>query len=66
MPIIAAIPDEERRLMRKEAQQTRDKNYSRRLIAILMLHRGMTVTDVARTTKPKSRSSGCLTLSGRW
>ncbi|WP_235814470.1 hypothetical protein, partial [Pectobacterium odoriferum] len=25
MPIIAAIPDEERRLMRKEAQQTRDK-----------------------------------------
>ncbi|WP_437215559.1 IS630 family transposase [Pectobacterium sp. LFLA-215] len=48
MPIIAAIPDEERRLMRKEAQQTHDKNYSRRLIAILMLHRGMTVTDVAR------------------
>lgn len=48
MPIIAAIPDEERRLMRKEAQQTRDKNHSRRLIAILMLHRGMTVTDVAR------------------
>ncbi|MCA6939540.1 MULTISPECIES: IS630 family transposase [Pectobacterium] len=48
MPIIAAIPDEERRLMRKEAQQTRDKNYSRRLIAILMLHKGMTVTDVSR------------------
>ncbi len=25
MPIIAAIPDEERQLMRKEAQQTHDK-----------------------------------------
>ncbi len=48
MPIIAAIPDEERQLMRKEAQQTHDKNYARRLIAILMLHQGMTVTDVAR------------------
>lgn len=38
MPIIAFIPDEERRLMRKEAQQTRDKNHARRLIAMLMLH----------------------------
>ena len=48
MPIIAPIPDEERRLMCKEAQQTRDKNHARRLIAMLMLHQGMTVTDVAR------------------
>ncbi|MCJ8051635.1 IS630 family transposase [Salmonella enterica] len=48
MPIIAPIPDEERQLMRKEAQQTYDKNHARRLIAMLMLHQGMTVTDVAR------------------
>ncbi|EDU9018737.1 IS630 family transposase [Salmonella enterica subsp. enterica serovar Enteritidis] len=48
MPITAAIPDEERQLMRKEAQQTYDKNHARRLIAMLMLHQGMTVTDVAR------------------
>lgn len=48
MPIIAAIPDEERQLMRKEAQQTHDKNHARRLIAMLMLHQGTTVTDVAR------------------
>lgn len=34
--------------MRKEAQLTRDKNHARRLITILMLHQGMTVTDVAR------------------
>ncbi|EAT8117073.1 IS630 family transposase [Salmonella enterica subsp. enterica serovar Enteritidis] len=46
--MIAAIPDEERQLMRKEAQQTYDKNHARRLIAMLMLHQGMTVTDVAR------------------
>lgn len=48
MPIITAIPDEERRLMRKEAQLTCDKNHARRLIAMLLLHQGMTVTDVAR------------------
>lgn len=48
MPIIAFIPDEERRLMRKEAQKTRDKNHARRLIAILILHQGITVTDVAK------------------
>ncbi len=48
MPIIAVIPDEERRLMRKEIQQTRDKNYARRLTAMLMRPRGMTVADVAR------------------
>ncbi|EEF2249740.1 IS630 family transposase [Salmonella enterica subsp. enterica serovar Infantis] len=34
--------------MRKEAQQTHDKNHARRLIAMLILHQGMTVTDVAR------------------
>ncbi|ECQ3823173.1 IS630 family transposase [Salmonella enterica] len=60
MPIIAAIPDEERQLMRKEAQQTHDKNHARRLIAMLMLHQGMTVTDVARLLCA-SRSS-----VGRW
>jgi putative transposase len=48
MPIIAFIPDEERYQMRKEAQQTRDKNHARRLMAMLMLHQGMAVTEVAR------------------
>jgi putative transposase len=48
MPIIAAISDEERISMRKEAQQTRDKNYARHLIPMLMLHQGMTVTEVAK------------------
>ncbi len=48
MPIIAVTPDEERQLMRKETQQTHDKNHVRQLVAMLMLHQGMTVTDVAR------------------
>ncbi len=39
MQLIAAIPDEERQLMRKETQQIHDKNHARCLIAILMLHR---------------------------
>ncbi len=34
--------------MRKEAQHTRDKNRARRLMAMLMLHQGMTVTEVAK------------------
>ncbi len=32
--------------MRKQAQQTCDKNHARRLITILMLHQGMAVTEV--------------------
>lgn len=58
MPIIVPISDEERRLMRKEAQQTRDKNHARRLIAILMLHQRMTVTDIARILCAASSSVG--------
>jgi hypothetical protein len=39
MPIIAPIPRDERRLMQKAIHKTRDKNYARRLTAMLMLHR---------------------------
>lgn len=49
MPIIAPIPDAERCLMQKTIHKTDDKNHARRLTAILMLHRGDTVSDVART-----------------
>ncbi|GAB7214288.1 hypothetical protein OS42_08990 [Dickeya oryzae] len=42
-------PDEERQLMCKEAQKTRDKNYARRRIAMLMLHQEMTVTGNCQT-----------------
>ncbi|EAY2467036.1 helix-turn-helix domain-containing protein [Salmonella enterica] len=49
MPIIAPIPRDERRLMQKAIHKTHDKNYARRLTAMLMLHRGDRVSDVART-----------------
>ncbi|EAT3911058.1 IS630 family transposase, partial [Salmonella enterica] len=48
MPIIAPIPCDERRLMQKAIHKTHDKNYARRLTAMLMLHRGDRVSDVAR------------------
>jgi transposase len=49
MSSIAPIPRDERRLMKKTIHKTRDKNHARRLTAILMLHRGERVSDVART-----------------
>ncbi|MQL49085.1 IS630 family transposase [Photorhabdus khanii] len=49
MPIIAPIPRNERRLMQKVVHQTQDKNHARRLMAMLMLHRGDSVTQVAKT-----------------
>ncbi len=36
MPIIAPIPRNERRQMKKTLQRTRDKDYARRLTALLM------------------------------
>ena len=48
MPIIAPIPRSERRLIQKAIHKTCDKNYARRLTAMLMLHRGDRVSDVAR------------------
>ncbi len=49
MPIIAPIPRDERRLMQKAIHKTHYKNYACRLTAMLMLHRGCRVSDVART-----------------
>ncbi len=49
MSIIAPIPRPERRLMQKAIHKTRDKDYARRLTAMLMLHRGDTVSHTART-----------------
>ena len=60
MPIIAAIPRNERLHMEKIVQKTKDKNHSRRLIAMLMLHRGESLTYVAKTLCA-ARSS-----IGRW
>lgn len=68
MPIIAPIPRTERRLMQKNIHRTRDKNYARRLTALLMLHRGDSVSEVARTLCCARSSVGrwinWFTLSG--
>ncbi|MFD1804235.1 IS630 family transposase [Mixta tenebrionis] len=48
MPIIAPTSRTERRRMQKTIHKTHDKNHARRLTAMLMLHQGMTVTDVAK------------------
>ncbi|EOU49822.1 hypothetical protein WC5_00104 [Escherichia sp. KTE114] len=60
MQIIAPIPRDERRLIQKAIHKTHDKNYARRLTAMLMLHRGARVSDVARALY-------CIRSSvGRW
>ncbi|HHD7476596.1 TPA: IS630 family transposase [Klebsiella oxytoca] len=68
MPIIAPIPPDERRLMQKAIHKTLDKNYARRLTAMLMLHRGCRVSDIARTLYCARSSVGrwinWFTLSG--
>lgn len=68
MSIIAPIPRDERRLMQKMIHKTRDKNHARRLTAMLMLHRGDRVSDVARTLCCARSSVGrwinWFTLSG--
>lgn len=48
MPIIAPILRNERRLIQKTIHKTRDKNYARRLTAMLILHRSDKVSDVAK------------------
>ncbi|MBF4348695.1 helix-turn-helix domain-containing protein, partial [Vibrio anguillarum] len=60
MAIIAPIPRGERRRMKKAIQTTKDKDYARRLIALMQLHEGKTIVDVCRIISA-ARSS-----VGRW
>lgn len=60
MPIHSTNSRDERRLMQKAIHKTHDKNHARRLTAMLMLHWGDRVSDIARTLC-------CARLSvGRW
>lgn len=47
MPIIAPIPRTERRRMQKTIHKTRGKNHTLRLLALLMLHLGATVSAMS-------------------
>lgn len=60
MTIIAPIPRDERGLMQKAIHKTCDENHTRRLTAMLMLHRGERVSDVARTLYCARSSIGRL------
>jgi transposase len=60
MAIIAPIPRPERRRMHKAVQTTSDKDFARRLMALLALHEGTSILEVHRITGA-ARSS-----IGRW
>ncbi|WP_340620924.1 IS630 family transposase [Xenorhabdus siamensis] len=47
MPILPPISRNERRLMKKTAQKTRNKQYSIRILAILMAYQGKSVCQIA-------------------
>ncbi|MBZ7178444.1 hypothetical protein FMK65_28300 [Klebsiella variicola] len=49
--------------MQKAIHKTRDKNYARRLTAMLMLHRGERVSHVARTLCCTRSSRHCCKVS---
>ncbi|CAH2871570.1 IS630 family transposase ISSen5 [Salmonella enterica subsp. enterica serovar Kentucky] len=60
MAILAPLCRAERKRMQKLIQKTNDKHFARRLIAMLMLHQGLSVTQVQHITGA-ARSS-----IGRW
>ncbi len=62
MPIIAPIPRNERRQMEKIVHKTTDKNHSRRLMAMLMLHRGESLSYVAKNLCAARSSVGLDSL----
>ena len=50
MPILLPLPRLQRRRIHKIIHITSDKGHSRRLMAILLLHEGRTITDVHQLT----------------
>ncbi len=59
MPILPPLPRPQRRRIHKIIHATRDKGHARRLMAILLLHEGRTITDVHLTGAARS-------TIGRW
>ncbi len=60
MPILPPLPRPQRRRIHKIIHATRDKGHARRLMAILLLHEGRTVTDVHHLT------GAARSTIGRW
>ena len=60
MPILPPLPRSQRRRIHKIIHTTRDKEHARRLMAILLLHEGRSVTDVRQIT------GAARSTIGRW
>jgi hypothetical protein len=60
MPILPPLPRPQRRRIHKIIHTTRDKGHARRLMAILLLHKGRTITDVDHLT------GAARSTIGRW
>ncbi len=60
MPILPPLPRPQRRRIHKIIHATRDKGHARRLMAILLLHEGCTITDVHHIT------GAAHSTIGRW
>ena len=60
MPILPPLPRPQRRRIHKIIHATRDKGHARRLMAILLLHEGRTITDVHHLT------GAARSTIGRW
>ncbi|MEV3814754.1 helix-turn-helix domain-containing protein, partial [Aeromonas salmonicida] len=60
MPILLPLPRPQRCRIYKIIHATRDKGHARRLMAILLLHEGRTVTDVHHLT------GAARSTIGRW
>ncbi|TEY70125.1 helix-turn-helix domain-containing protein, partial [Aeromonas veronii] len=60
MPILPPLPRPQRRRIHKFIHATRDKGHARRLMAILLLHEGRTITDVHHLT------GAARSTIGRW
>ncbi|MCE9951147.1 IS630 family transposase, partial [Aeromonas allosaccharophila] len=60
MPILPPLPRPQRRCIHKIIHATRDKGHARRLMAILLLHEGRTITDVHHLT------GAARSTIGRW
>ena len=60
MPILPPLPRPQRRRIHKIIHATRDKGHARRLMAIVLLHEGRTITDVHHLT------GAARSTIGRW
>lgn len=62
MPILPPLPQPQRRHIHKISHARRDKGHVRRLMTILLLREGRTITDVHHLTGAARSTIGCWLL----